>query len=163
VSADSGPCLARFPDELVEFFQAGVSIQLGTCDAELVPEGIRAVGAVANRDRTRVTIFLNDRTSARTLRNLSVNPKCAVCFSRPGDHRSIQIKGRVVATRPASEADRVVVERYVPSLMEALSLVGISRSLTGRLAHWPSTAVDVEVDELFHQTPGPGAGRKLET
>jgi hypothetical protein len=152
----------RIPEELVDFFEGGTSILVGTCDAAQRPENARAVGARVARDRRRIEIYLNEATAARTLANLKTNPRIAVCFCRPIDHRTVQVKGRALSSRTADDSEKVVVERYLSAFVEALYLVGMTRSLTSRLGRWPSVVVELEVSELFHQTPGPGAGRRLD-
>ena len=134
---------------------------MGTCDANLRPEGTRAVGAVVAPDRTHITVFLNEANSERTLANLAVNPRVAVCFTRPIDHRTVQVKGRALVVRRTLDSEKPRVERYLAAFVEALYLVGVTRATAGRLAHWPSMAVEMTVDDLFHATPGPGAGGRL--
>jgi hypothetical protein len=148
-------------EELASFLESGISILVGTRDADRRPAAMRAMGATVAPDRRSVAIHLPESTSARTLANLRDNGRIAVTFSRPRDHRSIQIKGRVVESRPSTEADRSRQERYSAALVDELETVGMARSTTGRLSYWPSVTVQVVVEERFDQTPGPAAGQKL--
>jgi predicted pyridoxine 5'-phosphate oxidase superfamily flavin-nucleotide-binding protein len=150
------------PEDLVDFLEGGVSILVGTRDATLRPDASRAVGARVSGDRERITLFLSERTAARALSNLEDNARIAVGFSRPHDHFAIQLKGSVTERRPASDAERVVPERYLAAYVEQLYLVGLPRSITRRIVVWPGVAVTVAVEDLFVQTPGPGAGKRLE-
>ena len=151
----------RLPDELADFVESGVSILVGTADDRLRPACMRALGARISHDRASVTVFLPEATARPTLTNLAANGRIAVAFSRPLDHRSIQIKGACLGTRPASHDDRSAQERYRAAYFEQLHAVGVARSVARRIAWWPSVAVDVAVTELFEQTPGPAAGRRL--
>jgi hypothetical protein len=151
----------RLPDELADFVESGVSILVGTTDDRLRPACMRALGARISQDRTSVTVFLPEATARATLANLAANGRIAVAFSRPLDHRSIQIKGACLGTRLASHDDRGTQERYRAAYFEQLHAVGVPRSVARRIAWWPSVAVDVAVTELFEQTPGPAAGRRL--
>jgi hypothetical protein len=45
--------------------------------------------------------------------------------------------------------------------MEQLAAVGVSRTLSRRVAWFPSVAIEVRVSEMFEQTPGPNAGVPL--
>ena len=159
---DSSSTVFRIPPELVDFFEGGVSLLVGTCDAALRPESTRAVGIAVAPDRTRLTVFLNRANSGRTLENLEVNPRVAICFTRPIDHRTVQAKGKAITVRPAIDSEKPRLERYISSFVEALHLVGVTRAVAGRIAFWPSTAVEVEIESLFQQTPGPGAGAKFQ-
>lgn len=147
--------------ELAEFLQSGVSILVGTRDPRLFPECMRAVGARVERGRREVTIFAPAATSAATIANLEENGRVAICFSRIEDHRSIQLKGRVVAIAPASDADRCVVERWRGEFVRNLAFVGLPPRLSLRLNSWPCRAVRLRVESIYLQTPGPGAGAPL--
>ncbi|MGZ3418640.1 MAG: pyridoxamine 5'-phosphate oxidase family protein [Polyangiales bacterium] len=151
----------RLPEELVDFVEGGVSLLVGTRDESLLPEAVRAVGATVSTDRTRVTLLFNEAVSARTLANIEAGSAVAVTFSRPIDHRTVQLKGPVASVRAGTDADRVVAERYLSAFTEALYLVGMSRALVRRVRVWPAVAVEVAIAELFQQTPGPTAGERL--
>jgi hypothetical protein len=148
-------------EELAEFIQSGVSIQLGTRDARLVPDCVRLVGARVEPGRKEVTLFLPRATGAKSLANLRDNGRIAVCFSRPADHRSIQLKGRILALDDATPSDRPVVDRYRAALSDVLSVLGVPPRTLSRISHWPCTAARFQVDSVFVQTPGPGAGDRL--
>jgi hypothetical protein len=147
---------------VVEFIESGVSILVGTRDAELSPACGRAMGARVDLERGVLTIYLPEATSARTLANLRDNAQIAVTFSRPMTHRSLQVKGVCAAVRASGEADRVTQEQYRAGYAEQLLVVGVPRAQSSRMTYWPSVAVDVAVRDLFVQTPGPGAGRRLD-
>jgi hypothetical protein len=147
--------------ELATFIQSGLSILVGSRDRRLFPDCLRAVGARVERGRREVTIFVPTATGAPAVANFAENGRVAICFSRIEDHRSIQVKGRVVSVAPASEADRAVIERYRGEFVRNLAFIGMPPRLTLRLNAWPCHAVRLRVESLFLQTPGPGAGAPL--
>jgi hypothetical protein len=73
-------------------------------------------------------------------------------------HRSLQIKGQVIALELAGESDRAALVAYLDKFSEILAFIGIPRDVSMRLNNWPAWAVRVRIDELYEQTPGPGAG-----
>jgi hypothetical protein len=151
------------PLELAELFESGVSVLVGTRDASLRPEATRATGAMVHPDRRRITIFIPVSVAERALANLEDNGQIAVGFSSLLDHKTMQVKGRVEETRPALEGEREIISRYHAAYAEVLYMVGIPKSLVRLLNVWPSMAVTFEVTDIFHQTPGPGAGERLKT
>ena len=153
----------RLSEELVEFIESGVSMLVATRDAALRPEVQRAVGAVVSADRASLTVYLTRGVSDRTLANLENNGQIALSSSRPYDHRGIQIKGRMLSIRDSTEADRVPQERYLAGFVENVYIVGLPRSVMRQLRIYPSVAVTMSIENVFVQTPGPGAGRRLET
>lgn len=149
------------PVEFLDFLQSGVSITVGTRNDRLLPECCRAMGSRVEEDGRELTVFLPAGTAEQSVANLRDNGRIAVCFSRAGDHRSLQIKGTVVSVREAAEPDRQHILRYRRALAEAWGVIGVPPQITLRLAHWPCHAVRVRVEAVFNQTPGPGAGAAL--
>ena len=152
---------APLPPEVAAFLESGISVLVGTRDSGLVPEALRAVGARIEAGGTELTVFLPAATSARTLANLRDNGRIAVCFSRPIDHRSLQVKGRLLSLRDGDGADRAAVERYLEALSECWQEIGVPAAVTRRLARWPAHAARLRIEEVYVQTPGPGAGAPL--
>ncbi len=148
-------------DELVDFVESGVSILIGTRDANLRPHGVRAMGALVSPDRLRITIFVPSVVAERTLVNLRDNGALAATFVRPSDSQGLQFKGRFLSERPASETERHLQERYRAAFFEQLFFCGVARTTSKRFAYWPSVAIEFEPESLFRQTPGPGAGAPI--
>jgi hypothetical protein len=108
-----------------------------------------------------MTVFLPKATATPTLANLEDNGAIAVTLTRPADHKSLQLKGKVLAIRDALEADLQLLHLHRAALTEQFAQVGVPRQITRRLTCWPSVAVDFEVHDAFTQTPGPGAGERM--
>lgn len=144
--------------ELAAFLESAVTILVGTRDASLGPECVRAMGARVERGRRDVTLFVPSAIGARTFANAAENQRVAACFTRVKDHRSIQLKGHVVHVREAEAADRACVDRYRSGLADALGELGLPPRTLFRVAHWPCHAIRFRVEAIFVQTPGPGAG-----
>ncbi len=135
-----------------------MSIVVGTRNAALLPESTRAVGSVVAPDGKHVTVFLPTAVSDRAIANIGDNGRVAIGYSSIGDHVSVQVKGRVVATRDANPDERDLIVRYIGAFAEALAMTGIPRATTRALNAWPAHAVTVEVSDIFDQTPGVKAG-----
>jgi hypothetical protein len=90
--------------ELAAFIEAGVSILVGSRDAGLAPDCLRAIGArVEGADE--ITVFLPAETARTTVANLLDNGRIAVCFSQIADHRTHQLKvGCSPSPWPANQA-----------------------------------------------------------
>ena len=147
--------------ELAEFLESGVSILVGTRDAELRPDCLRAIGARVGGKGQELSVFLPDGTIGRNLDHLRDNGRVAVCFSRPLDHRSMQLKGRVLSLAAADDSDRPWIDRYRNAFAQELAFLGLPQRVTYRMAHWPCWRLRFAVESIFVQTPGPGAGQPL--
>lgn len=149
------------PTDLHDYIESGVSILIGTRSDRLLPECCRGLGARVENGGSELTVFVPAATACHTLVNLRANGRVAVCFARAADHRSVQVKGQVLAIEDATDEDRPVVLRYRIALAEAWGVIGIPPRITLRMTHWPCQAIRLRVDALFNQTPGPGAGAAL--
>ncbi len=147
--------------DLAEFLESGVSILVGTRGDRFAPDCMRALGARVEPGLGELTVYLPEAVAESNLANLRDVPRAAICFSRPQDHRSIQIKGTVLEVREAREDERAVVERYRGALAASLGVLGLPPRIVFRVAHWPCRALRVRVESVFVQTPGPGAGAPL--
>jgi hypothetical protein len=157
------PADATINPELAEFLHSGLIMFLATRSADLSPSSVMAAGLrVDGPQRVTVFVALSVGTPAPVFGNLADNGEMAVTLSNVLDHRSIQLKGRRLADGPASEVDRAFQAQYMERLRPALMLVGMPRSMAARLVWWPSRAIQMDVRDLFLQTPGMNAGRRLE-
>ena len=128
-----------------------------TADGDGVPTCCRAVGLAAAVE-SAVTVYLPVATAAQMVANLATTRLIAVVSSFPVDHITIQLKGRSRAVRVAGEDERVRVTGWLDKFAGVVGALGLPRAVTLGLAHWPAFAVEIEVDAVFDQTPGPRAG-----
>ncbi|HEX5060499.1 MAG TPA: hypothetical protein VFV99_14125 [Kofleriaceae bacterium] len=149
------------PPELVTFAEGGVSILVGTCNRELVPDCVRGMGVRVWPGASGLTVLLPAATAAASIANVRDNPRLAVTLSHIPSHRTIQVKGKVIAVRDGDDADRELATRYREKLADDLAFVGQPAANTLRLGIWPCHAVDLEIEVVFAQTPGPVAGVKM--
>jgi hypothetical protein len=147
--------------ELARFIESGISVLVGTRDARLRPDCVRAAGVRADSAANTLTVFLPAATSERALANLADNGRIAVTVTRAIDHRSLQLKGGVLEVRPADPEERAEMERYLELLAADWGHVGVPRKSTKAMNHWPSFTVTLRCEALFEQTPGPDAGQRL--
>lgn len=147
--------------QLQQFLESGVSVLVGTRDRLLVPEAIRAFGLRVAADGRELEVFVPGVWAARTLANLRHNGRVAVAAARPADHRSVQVKGAVVAIRDGDAADAAEIERYRELLVLDFAAIGYPPRILHRLNARPCHVVRLRVEALFEQTPGPRAGVPL--
>lgn len=147
--------------ELARFIESGISVLVGTRDARLRPDCVRAAGVRADAAAGTLAVFLPQATAARALANLADNGRIAVTVTRAVDHRSLQIKGGAIEIRPASTEEKAFIERYLEQLAVDWGHVGVPRRSTRAMNFWPAFTVRLRAETLFEQTPGPDAGHSL--
>ncbi|HEU0138513.1 MAG TPA: pyridoxamine 5'-phosphate oxidase family protein [Bryobacteraceae bacterium] len=154
-------------DELKAFLEGPVSVLVGTRDSRLVPEVTRAWGPRVSGDRKRVSLCVPLATSHKTLDNVEGNGAIAVAFSLPTNYRTIQLKGRRATAAEPDSIDLAAVERHRDVFAAVNEPLGQARDRVE--AFWrveiETSAVLVKItfaaEQVFDQTPGPGAGRSL--
>jgi hypothetical protein len=92
------------------------------------------------------------------------NGRIAVTLEELGTHETYQIKGRYLSHRPVRPSELEIVSRTRERLVKALRGFFYDEPLTAAIQASipvPSLAVEIAVDEVFLQTPGPGAGTRV--
>lgn len=155
------PADTTITPELAEFLHSGLIVYLATCSADLTPASTIGAGLRVESPR-EITVFVARALEPPVAGNLTDGAELAVTMSHVTDHRSIQLKGRRLSDGPATEADRLFQQEYMSRLAPQMMAFGVPRSVMARLVWWPSRAIRMEVRDLYLQTPGANAGRRLE-
>jgi len=148
----------QIPESVVASLSGGLSLLVAACDSSARPVCCRGVGLAVWPDRRGVTLFLPCATSGPLLANLAEQPSVALVLSRPNDYHTVQLKGTAASVRDAGNEARPTVEAFMTAFGRLVSDLGVPLHLWERVTHWPCVAVDVQVSEVYLQTPGPGAG-----
>jgi hypothetical protein len=153
--------------ELKAFLESGVSVVVGTRDADLVPEITRAWGLLVSKDRKSITLCVPLATSQKAFDNLAGNGQMTVCCSLPTSYKTVQLKGQCVKTADPSRADLAAVERHRKAFGRLNKRIGIphQRSETFWKRELETSPVLMKLrfvpEQIFDQTPGPDAGSHL--
>lgn len=149
--------LARFLDQVANVAAAG------SRDAKLVPHAHRVSGWRLDPDLKTLTVLVPEITSEHLVESLADNGQLAVTIEQFPSHETYQFKGKSRRTRPANDADRELVlrtrERWVRDLRSFFG-PGSEEMLSAWVLD-PSIAVELEIEAIFLQTPGPSAGTRL--
>lgn len=144
----------------------GVSVNVASRDAALRPSLMRAVGSDVAPDGSRITVYLARSQSGQLLQDIASSGRLAAVFSEPVTHRAVQVKAGAATLRPATEDDRPVLARYLASMEREIARVGFPPAVTRAMLAFrleDVVAVTFTPEEAFDQTPGPRAGKSLET
>lgn len=152
------------PDRVVEVIHGPAWLYAGTRDEKLRPAHTFAVGAIVHPDRETVTFFVPQSRSEKLLASLENNGRVALAAAL-ASHEAYQLKGVYVSSRPTDEKDLAVQEIYRPKLFADGLRAGypeqIIKPLALGFAYRPGVAITFRVEEVFLQTPGPDAGKKM--
>ena len=152
------------PDRVVEVIHGPAFMAAGTCDAKLRPAHTCVIGAVVHPNKGHVTFFVPESRSEQILANLRENGKIALGVGM-ATHEAYQLKGVYVSSRPTDEKERAVQETYRATLFSFSHQVGypeqIVKPYVFGFAYEPGIAITFRAGEVFLQTPGPDAGKKI--
>ncbi|MGV3493297.1 MAG: hypothetical protein ACO1OY_05455 [Ramlibacter sp.] len=155
---------AQLPADLVAMMARGVSVIVGSRDAQLRPSVMRAVGSQVEAGGQDITVYLNRSQSRQLLQDIAATGHIAVVFSEPSTHRTVQLKATRAAVRQAGAQDEPVLAAYLQSMEHEIRQVGFEPRVTRAfLAHRLEDVVAVRFtpEQAFDQTPGPRAGAPL--
>jgi len=146
---------------LAAFLQEGLGIHIGACNERLEPNGARALAVTVDEDGTHLEVFLAEVAAARLIPDLNANGNAAVSFGRPIDDRACQVKGVLVAVRPAEPHEREPIRTQFEAFLSSLERIGIPRASAANWPRWPAVAIRLKATAVFEQTPGPAAGKPM--
>jgi len=147
---------------VVELIHGGVAVGVATRDDDLRPAFARGWGPKVSEDGRSVTLCVSAPEGSRVRANLEQNGAVAVGFSPPTIARAVQVKGVATVVGEPEAADLERVERHFRAFVAEAARVGAPRELSQRMfVRTGLVALQFSIDEVFDQTPGPTAGRRL--
>jgi hypothetical protein len=151
------------PGVILTFLERASFALAGTRTADLVPHFHRVTGWRVGPDRRTMTVLVSEGFTEHLLDSLEDNGEIALAIEEIGPHETYQFKGRFLDSRPPDdEEDRHAFERNRERYVRVVhSMYGFPEEAVRAYFRRPAVAVRFEVREIFLQTPGPGAGRRL--
>ena len=153
------------PGMLLRFLERASIAYCATRDASLVPHLHWVCGWAAEPDPGHLAFFVAEPFPARLLRDVAACPRIALTIEHIGPHETYQFKGDYAGSRAPGPAERAAFERCrdrcVRAVREIETRFDFATETLQRYAGEPALVVVLRVEEIFLQTPGPGAGRRL--
>ncbi len=139
----------------------GMSVIVGTVSPDGLPAGCRAICATSADDLKTMTVYVPMATSREVVANVATTRRLAVVGSYPPDHSTMQVKGTTTNVRLAHDSEQELLRLRLDRFADVLHLLGVPRRMVRSMSYWPAFAIDMNVEEVFEQTPGPKAGTPL--
>lgn len=151
-----------FTDDVIPFLESGCALIVATVSADREPHAARGWGLdVVSVDDVTVQLLL-DADDARIVDDLAADGEIAITGADVRTLRSVQLKGRAFDIEPATAGDRRRARRYCDGFfLDIHETDGTAFELLERLVPRDYLRCRVVVEELFDQTPGPGAGAPI--
>ena len=153
------------PGKILRFLDERANVGFaGTRDAALVPCGHRVSAWQVDADGRTLTAFFPASSAQRLVEHLQDNGRIACTFEEVPTHETYQIKGRYLSHRPVGPAEidhtNHMRERFAKGLRSGHPDEQMTTMLAASVPP-PALAVEIEIHEVFLQTPGPGAGARI--
>ncbi|MCH8182260.1 MAG: hypothetical protein IID55_03660 [Proteobacteria bacterium] len=148
--------------KFVDFVQGPTMHHVGSRNVKLRPAYSWAFGATVNADEGTITFYLPNVEGAETLGNFEDNGMVAFTVGDPATNETYQFKGPSLSIRPSEDKDTAIQDIHRSKLISHLGPLGYPDAILTGFTIYPSTAVTFKVEDVFVQTPGPGAGAKLD-
>ncbi len=152
------------PGKILRFLETRANIATAaTRDRELVPHGHRVVGWRVGPDQETLTCLIPALFTTHLLEDLEDNGHFAVTIEEIPTHETYQLKGRYLRHRKAAGEDMVANARMRERFVAGLQVLRAEApaAILGAFILEPTIALDIQVSEIYLQTPGPGAGTLL--
>ena len=159
-----------FEPEIATFLGGGRAFIVATVGDANEPHATRGWGLELvdgpriDGGRSRRVRLLLDADDVCALEHVRSGRRIAITGADVRTLRSVQLKGRAVGLEDAGPDDEARAARYCDDFFGDITAIdGIERGVLERLVPSRYAACAVDVEELYDQTPGPGAGAPLGT
>lgn len=151
--------------EIASFLQSGVVIDVAAVDVDKRPVMASACGCRVSPARDEVTVFVSEMRANALLRVLkTMTSAFAAVFCEPASHRTLQLKAYAPAVVALTGADAALIVGQREMLAGRLFALGSPQPFVYSYFasnERPWCGIRCRIDEIYDQTPGPGAGRSL--
>ena len=148
-------------ERILRCLEAGVAVIVGAVDANGNPACCRGVGVRSEDGLATATVFVPIATSQDIIAAVATTHRLAVVTTHPIEHLATQLKGVAQTTRTARAEEEAFIKRHFGGFAAVLNSLGYPRRATNAVTSWPAFAIEMRVDEIYEQSPGPKAGIRL--
>lgn len=152
----------RIPDAIIGFLnEANVGVA-GTRNADLVPRVRRISGWRVEADRETIACMFPEAFTPQLVESLEQNGWLSVTIEAVPSHETYQFKGEFLSAGPCTAEDLEACDRIRDRFGKVIPMFYPFGEAVARAFYIaPSLTIRFRVREIYTQTPGPGAGRRL--
>ncbi|SFF39111.1 hypothetical protein SAMN04488120_103153 [Fontimonas thermophila] len=150
--------------DTARFLLSGLSIGVAARDAAGRPSIARACGLRLPPDRSSLRVLVVRDQALDLLADVEALGMAAAVFSEVSSHRTLQIKSTQTRVEPADGDDLAALDAQVERFAATLDAIGHAPEFTAALLGQRGQAIAAIVmrpEQVYSQTPGPGAGARL--
>lgn len=148
-------------EELKKLTETGVGLAVASRNSQMIPVLDDLVGLKLNPDKKSLVCFINSDESSTALVNFRLCPNIAISMSRPSDYFAAQIKGQVTLIRQMTAEEVLISQNLADRYRQELVLINVPPETVSSLSISADTALEVTIEDVFIQTPGINAGKRI--
>jgi Pyridoxamine 5'-phosphate oxidase len=151
------------PGKILRFLEDQGTIAVsGTRDANLIPHVHPVSGWEVEPDKGTIRCSINQAYLDNLISSLQDNGQFSLTVEQIGSHETYQFKGNYVGSTQPASTDLAAHQRMTNRFAKAVNqLFGVPEDSCRAYIPRPSLVVRFTVQEIFLQTPGPGAGHRV--
>ena len=152
----------QVPGVILEFLNRATVAAVGTRDRHRVPHIHKVSGYRVEADREVIAVSIPAAFTKHLIESLEDNGQFSMTVEEIGPHETYQFKGVFVDAQPCTAADRQAADRLRERFARVVpQWLGVTEAASRAFVTDPEVTVRFRVREIYVQTPGPGAGRRL--
>jgi hypothetical protein len=149
------------PQEVIDLTDGAFLSYVGSRDGNMMPL-TRQCWGVDIKAAEDIIIYVVQTQFEPMLKNFQHNGRVTVSLTDPYSHASYQLKGQFLKARAMTEAETVLQQQYRDKLVDVgVIALGYSKEQAERYVYHANLAIEIEVEQIFNQTPGPAAGKEI--
>jgi len=148
-------------DRVRRSLEGGTTVLVASVSPHGVPSCCRGIAVSSDDHLATLRVYVPIAVSQDTIANIATTRRVAVSVTHPLDHASVQLKGTTRTARLADASEASFVASRLDQMSDVLDSIGIPRHITRTMTYWPAYAIELDVEEIYEQTPGPNAGSRL--
>lgn len=122
----------------------------------------RSTGARFDAESGQISLLVSASQWPDAVTHARPGTPISATFVKPDNYKAYQIKGPITDARAADAIEQARGRQYVADMLSEMGALGVSRlQLSSTLSDRDLVRITFIPRDLFIQTPGPEAGRRL--
>ena len=149
------------PQEVVDLINGPHLGHVGSRDENMIPLTRQCWGEDLRAMKDIIIIYVVQAQFELMLKNFQHNSRISVTLSEPYNHTSYQLKGQFLKARAMTKDDAALQQQHRVNLEGMISSLGYSKEQAERYVCHADLAIEIKIEKIFNQTPGPRAGKEI--
>ena len=150
------------PQEIVDFIYSGQAGVVGSRDENMVPMLALCWGTrVRDTDGVIITYVVKEQYE-QMLKNFNNNGRVVLTLVETPSYRSYQFKGQFLEARAMTPDEIDFQRQFREEVVAGFHSGGYPYEIADRYVGLADLAIEFKVENIFDQTPGPGAGKAVQ-